>query len=137
MRIALGQQAQKSGDIGEPVERHRLGHQPGRMRGQQLDLVFAEMLVEPCPPIQRDEIAGLQHRLLLAGAAAAHEAEMAAMVARHHLQDHGALAMPPDADDRALVAPFHAGRVRARRRTPSIAGESEAQTRESHDEKAL
>jgi hypothetical protein len=27
--------------------------------------------------------------------------------ARHHLQDHGALAMTPDADDRALVAPFH------------------------------
>jgi hypothetical protein len=32
---------------------------------------------------------------------------MAPMVARHHLDDGGAFAVSPDADDEALVALFH------------------------------
>ena len=49
----------------------------------------------------------MAHRLHALGAPAAHHAQMPPMVARHHLDDGGALAVPPDADDEALVAPFH------------------------------
>jgi len=107
MGIALRQQPKQRRDRAEAIERNRRRDQPRSVGGEQLDLVFAEMLVEPRPPGQRDGVAGLEHWLLLGRAPAADEAEMAAMVAGHHLQDHGALAMAPDADDRALVAPFH------------------------------
>ena len=58
-----------------------------------------------------EAVAGLKHALVPPPRAAAHETEMAAMLAGHHLQDHGALAMPLRPDDRALVGPFHAGEL--------------------------
>ena len=68
------------------------------------------MLVEAGPPDEIDAVAGLQHRLLLARTAAAHQAEMAAMRARHHLEDDAGFAVPAGAEDDAFVAPFHSGK---------------------------
>ena len=54
---------------------------------------------------------GCSAGLSLGRAPATDEAEMAAMVAGHHLQDRGAFAMSLEADDRALVRPFHEDRM--------------------------
>ena len=108
VRIALGQQAQMPGKRQQAVDGERALQQPRRVEGERLGLEHAEMLVEPGPPGQRHLVAGLQHRLLLARTAAAHQAEMAAMRARHHLEDGAGLAMLPGAEDDAFVLPFHA-----------------------------
>ena len=109
MGVAFGQQPQMRGHGLQAVDGHRAVHQPGGVHLDRLGLEGAEMLVEPGPPEQVDAVAGLQHRLLLARAAAAHQAEMAAMRARHHLEDGAGFAMLAGAENDSLVAPFHAG----------------------------
>ena len=77
------------------------------MQPQRLDRVVAEMLVEPRPPDHAHRVAGLQHRPQPRAAAAAHQAEMAAVLARHHLEDGVGLAVAPRAEHDAFVGPFH------------------------------
>src|SRR5690606_28908464 len=81
--------------------------QPRGIQVESLDLERAQVLVEARAPQQVDAVAGLQYRLLLARAPTAHEAEMPAMRARHHLEDGAGFAMPAGAENDSLVAPFH------------------------------
>ena len=86
-----------------------LSNRRAALKVERLDLKRAEMLVEPgAPETGRHAVAGLQHRLLLARTAAAHEAEMAAMRPRHHLEDGAGFAMPAGTENDAFVVPFHA-----------------------------
>ena len=107
MGVALGQQAQMRGHGLQSIDGDRAVHQPGGVHLDRLGLERAEMLVKARPPQQVDAIAGLQDRLLLARTAAAHEAEMAAMRARHHLENGAGFAMLAGAENDSLVAPFH------------------------------
>ncbi len=59
---------------------------------------------------QANRVSRLQGRGHARRATAAHEAEMAAVLTRHRLDDRRMLAMPADADDEPLVAPLHAQR---------------------------
>ena len=77
---------------------------------RRLDGVGAEVFVEPRAPGDLDLVAGLQQRRHPLAATAAHQAEVAPVGARHHLEDEARLAVPAPADDEALVAPFHAER---------------------------
>ena len=77
------------------------------MQPQGLDRVMAEMLVEPRAPDHAQLVAGLQHRAQSRRGAAAHHAEMAAVFARHHLEDGIGLAVAPAAQHNAFVGPFH------------------------------
>ena len=95
-----------------------MGHAIDRMRGRQqrcraqpraFDRVGAEMLVEPGSPNRSDAVAGLQQRPHPRGSAAAHQAEMPAMLARQQFDDGGRFAMPPHAQHNAFVGPFHGG----------------------------
>jgi len=56
-------------------------------------------------------IARLQQGLHALGAAAPDKPEMAAMRARHRLDDNTRLAMLPCAEDKTVVPPFHIERV--------------------------
>ena len=61
-----------------------------------------------------DQIAGLQHGLLLARAPPADEAEMPAPALRHHLGDDAGLAVALDAEDDCLFLPLHGADGRER-----------------------
>src|SRR5665647_1137506 len=78
-----------------------------RALAHRLDRVIAEMLVEPGPPAGADGIAGLQNRLHARAVAAAYQTEMAAMLARHQLEDGARLPVPLDADYDAFIGPLH------------------------------
>ena len=81
------------------------------------------MLVEPRAPDEADRIAELERRPQPRRPSAAHEAEMAAMRAGHRFDDRRGLAVPADADDEPLVAPFHErARLRFRERADARAG---------------
>ena len=108
VRVALRQQPEVTGERLQAVDRGGAVEQPRGIEIQRLDLKRAEMLVEPGAPEDVDPVAGLEHRLLLAGSAAAHEPEMATVGARHDFQDGACLAMPAGAENDSLVAPFHA-----------------------------
>ena len=88
---------------------HGMGRSQQRRRAQPraFELVIAEVLVEPRPPHRRDAVARLQQRAHALAGAAAHEAEMAAVLARKQFDDGGGFAMPPHAQDDAVVGPFH------------------------------
>ena len=73
------QKTQMRGHGLQTVDGDRAVHETRRIHLDRLGLEDAEMLVEPRPPQEIDAVAGLQHRLLLARAAAAHQAEMPAM----------------------------------------------------------
>src|SRR5665647_594093 len=78
-----------------------------RALAHRFDRVIAEVLVEPGPPAGADRIAGLQNRLHARAVAAAHQTEMAAMLARHQLDDGARLPVPLDADYDAFIGPLH------------------------------
>ena len=65
------------------------------------------MLVEPRPPGRRHAVAGLQDRLQARAEPAAHQPEMAAMLACHQLEDAAGLPVPLDADHDAFIGPLH------------------------------
>ena len=67
--------------------------------------------MKPRPPYEFGMIARLQQGLHAPGTAAPDKPEMAAMRARHRLDDDARLAMLPCAEDEAVVAPFHIERV--------------------------
>ena len=106
VRIALGQHAKQRAEIVDAGKRKTAGDQPTRPQAQGLHGIGAEMFIEPRAPDDLKGIAGLQQALKAGRAAAAHKAEMSAMRPREQFDDDGSLAMPPDASDEALVAPF-------------------------------
>src|SRR5262245_50969146 len=69
--------------------------------------VVAEMLVQPRPPGGIQCIPRLQHRLEPRPKAAAHQAKVAAVLARHQLEDRIRLAMALDAEDDSFIGPLH------------------------------
>ena len=75
---------------------------------RSFDRVVAEMLVEPRPPGGGDPscpaAASARRR---EPAAAAHQAEMAAVLARHQFENGARLAVALDAEHDAFVGPFH------------------------------
>ena len=107
MRIALGQQPHQRGQMGDAIDRVRRGEEIRRAQAHRLHRVIAEMLVEPRPPGRAHAIAGLQHRLHARAEAAAHQPEMAAMLARHQFEDAARLPVPLDAEHDAFIGPLH------------------------------
>ena len=96
--------------MGHREHRMRIGKEtPGPQR-QRLDRVSAEMLVEPRIPLRPHGVARLQDRPHPRAAATAHQAEMAAVTARHQFQNGIGLAVAANAKDESLVAPLHGGR---------------------------
>ena len=79
MRVALGQEAEEPGEELDAVERRRPLDQARGPLHRRLERVIAEVLVEARAPGGSDRIARLEERLDAARAAAADEAEMAAM----------------------------------------------------------
>src|SRR6476646_10111559 len=67
------------------------------------------MLVETRPPGGGDPVAGLQDRAQARAGAAADQAEMAAMLARHQFEDSAPLPVALDAKHDAFVGPLHRG----------------------------
>ena len=81
-----------------------------RARAQRLHGKGAEMLLEPRPPAAPRRYCPAAARSAARGRApAAHEAEMAAMPARHQLQNDRGSRRGADADDEPFVPPIHAG----------------------------
>src|SRR5581483_8215536 len=78
-----------------------------RAFGQGLDRVIAEVLVKPRPPRRGHAVSRLQDRAQPPRPPAPDEAEMAAVAARHQLDDEAGLAVPPRPDDDAFVRPVH------------------------------
>ena len=107
MRIALRQQAHQRGQMGHAIDRMRGRQQRAGTELRAFDGVGAEMLVEPRPPNRAHAVAGLQERPHPRAGAAAHEAQVPAVLARQQFDDGGGFAMPPDAQHDALVGPFH------------------------------
>src|ERR1035438_2391018 len=70
------------------------------------------MLVEPRPPARAHAVADLQHRLHARAEAAAYQAEMATMLARHQFEDGARLPVPLDPDHDAFIGPLHADCIR-------------------------
>src|SRR5262249_55522125 len=89
------------------VERVRDRQKRRRARVEAFDHVVAEMLVEPCPPSGADAIARLQHRPQPRARPSPHQAEMAAVRARHNLEDGVGLAVTLAAEHDAFVGPLH------------------------------
>src|SRR5580658_6761670 len=89
------------------VHRMRRGQKMRRAQIDRLDRVMAEMLIEPCPPSGAQRIAGLQHATLPLTGAAAHQAEMAAVLMRHQFENDARLAMALGAEHDAFVDPLH------------------------------
>src|SRR5688572_26652481 len=77
----------------------------------QFDDEGPQVLLEPGPPGELDDIAGLQSRRELAGPAAADEAKMPATALDHDLGDDRCLSVPPHADDQAFTGPLHKWRT--------------------------
>ena len=107
VRIALRQQPAQRRQMRDAVDHVRRGQLRGAVQAQRLDRVMPEMLVEPRAPDHAHRVAGLQHRAQPRAAAAAHQAEMAAVLARHHLEDGIGLAVTPRPQHDAFVGPFH------------------------------
>src|SRR2546423_9686448 len=68
---------------------------------------MAEMLIEPGAPHRTHRVARLQHRAQARAGATTQETEMAAVPARHQLDDGVGLAVPAHTQDDTLVGPFH------------------------------
>ena len=69
--------------------------------------IGAEMLVEPRPPDRLHGVAGLEDGLQRLRAPAMDEPEMAAVLARHQLEDDARLAVLARAEHDAFVGPLH------------------------------
>ena len=119
VRIALRQQPAQRRKMGHAIDHMRGGKLRGAMQMQRLDRVMPEMLVEPRAPDHAHGVARLQQRAQPRAAAAANEAEMAAVLARHHFEDGVGLAVPPRAQHDAVIGPFH---------EPSLSPEAESST---------
>ena len=107
MGIAFRQKPDMSGGELHAGQSERGFHQPAGPRKQRLQDIGAHMLVQPCAPIGRDEIAGLQDRLHATRTPAAHEAEMPAPPTGHQLCDDARLAMATNAENDRFLVPFH------------------------------
>src|SRR5205807_9367014 len=99
--------AAERGDVHEPIERVRGVEKPRRGEIEPFHHVVAQMLVEPRPPGDADAIARLQHRTQPGAGGAAHQTEMSAMLARHHLEHGARLAVALDAEHDGFVDPLH------------------------------
>src|SRR5262249_50638705 len=87
----------------------RRGHQVRRAQRQPFDAVVAKVFIEPGSPHRPHRIAWLQHRAHPRTRATTHEAEVPAVLARQQLGDDASLAVPPHAQDDAVVSPLHTG----------------------------
>ena len=90
--------------------RDRLSATLGWSRRTQLDPFhgeIAEMLVQSRAPHRAYGVARLQHRPQARAGSSPHQAEMAAMRARHHLHNGVRLAMTARAQHDAFVGPVH------------------------------
>ena len=65
------------------------------------------MLIEPCAPGAADAVARLQHRPQPRARPSPHQTEMAAVRARHQLEDGACLLVAPGAEHDALIGPLH------------------------------
>src|SRR5664280_3114237 len=107
MRIALGQQPHQRGQMADAIDRVRRREEVRRAQARALHRIIAEMLVEPRPPGRAHGIADLQYRFHARAETAAHQPEMAAMRARHQLEDAAGLPVALDAEHDAFIGPLH------------------------------
>ena len=93
--------------MGDAIDRVRGAEQAGRRQFEPFHHVVAEMLVEPRPPGRADPVARLQHRPQPRARPAPHQTEMAAVLARHQLDDGIRLPVALDAEHDAFIGPLH------------------------------
>ncbi len=107
MRLTLGEQPAQRRKMRHAVDRMGRREISRRAEIKRLDGVMAEMLVEPRPPGRAQRIARLQHAAQPRAGAAAHQAEMPAVLARHQFENDARLAMALDAEHDAFIGPLH------------------------------
>src|ERR1019366_4624777 len=93
--------------MADAIDRVRRREEVRRAQARALYRIISEMLVEPRPPDRAHGIADLQHRLHARAETAAHQPEMAAMRARHQLEDAAGLPVALDAEHNAFIGPLH------------------------------
>ncbi len=108
VRIALWQQSHQRSEMRDAIDGVRRREETCRAQGKAFNGVVTEMLVEPRPPCRAHGVARLQDRLEPRTEAAAHETEVAAMLARHQLEDAIRLPVTLDAQNDAVIGPLHA-----------------------------
>src|SRR5208282_1065420 len=89
------------------VDRMRRREESRRAQIGPLDRVMAEMLIEPRPPGRAQRVARLQHAAQARAGAAAHQAEMAAVPARHQFDNDARLAVALGAEHDGFIGPLH------------------------------
>src|SRR5262249_21299802 len=107
VRIALGQQPAERAEMGHAIDRVCGTEEGGGRQLEPFHRVAAEMLVKARPPGGSDPIAGLQDRTHARARPAPHQTEMAAVLARHQLEDGARLPVPPHAQHDAFITPLH------------------------------
>ena len=101
--------AAQRGQVRDAVDRMGSAKKLAARRFDRLDGEIAEMLVEPRAPSGAHAYCPAAGSAACASAsAAAHQAEMAAVLARHHFEDDAGLAVALDAEHDAFVGPLHA-----------------------------
>src|SRR5262245_25953918 len=91
----------------DPIDCVRRGKEIRGPQRKPFHRVVAQMLVEPRSPGRTERVPRLQYRLEPRPKAAAHKAEVAAMLARHQLEDRIRLAMALDAEHDPFIGPLH------------------------------
>ena len=100
--VGCGELRALDAETGE-IKRMWVAPQARGMKLQRLDLKCAQLFIEARTPDEVDAVARLQYGLHAPRASTAHEAEMPAMGARHHLKNGAGFAMFPRAEDRKSV----------------------------------
>src|SRR5262245_51685861 len=91
----------------EAIDRVRGRKEIRSTQGQPFDSVVAEMLIEPRPPCGAHGVTGLQHRLEPRSKTATNKTEMAAMLARHQLENGIRLPVTLGAEHDPFIGPLH------------------------------
>ena len=107
MRIALRQEPRQSRQRADRGERRGIVENARGVSLEQLDIEAAEMLGEPRPPGDAQQIARLEQRPYAARAPSSHQSEMAAMAEGEQLRHGIRLAERLGGQEDAFVAPIH------------------------------
>src|SRR5262249_26789291 len=92
--------------MGNAINRMRRRQQVGRAQLQAFHDKMPKVLVEARSPDRPHGVAWLKHGPQARTSPSAHQAEMAAMVARQQFKDGGRFAVAPRAKDDAVIGPF-------------------------------
>jgi hypothetical protein len=78
-----------------------------RARRREFYRVVAELLVNPCPPIQGHTVAGFKHAFRALGRGTAHQTKVSAVIARQGFKDGGVFPKWANSKDNGFIRPIH------------------------------